>query len=343
MSMRENNLIVKLPNDPTFLDEMEEVLKIETFLRRKGGTSLTQKIEEIKDRKRRELVERKDRVKRLLTEAIENADMYTNSQRLEIKRKHPAERINDGFKVLIEGIYTKLDYITYFTSTKDIYDIFSDNEQIVLDGVEAPNKLAIDEMAGYIERNTTRSIPVTMKTILGIYEKAPYGWLEEDIEWLVAKLFKAQEIKLQLNSQYLDVQDRDIVKYLTKRDYADRLLIEKRIKVPAHQISNVKELCKELFNITAVPSDEDGLMRRFKDLVRDEIAKINELLVYYKQVKYPGKDILEEGKKTLEKVSKINDAKEFYDQLQREKEILLDYADDSIDVKKFFDRTRGVL
>jgi hypothetical protein len=44
MTMRENNLIVKLPNDTTFLDEMEEVLKIETFLRRKGGTSLTQKI-----------------------------------------------------------------------------------------------------------------------------------------------------------------------------------------------------------------------------------------------------------------------------------------------------------
>ena len=53
-------------------------------------------------------------------------------------------------------------------------------------------------------------------------------------------------------------------------------LLKKRIKVPAHQISNARELCKELFNITAVPSDEDGLMRRFKDLARDEIAKINE-------------------------------------------------------------------
>lgn len=337
MSMRENNLIVRLPNDTAFLEEMEEVLKIEYFLRRKGGTSLTQKIEDIKDRKRRELIERKERVKLLLTEAIKNADMYANSQRLEVKEKHPVDRINDGFKLLIEGIYTKLGYITYFTTSKDLYDIFSNNEQITLNGVDTPNKLALDELAGYIERNTTRSIPVTMKTILSIYGKAPYGWLEEDIEWLVAKLFKSQEIKLQLNSQYLDVQDREIVKYLTKRDYTERLLVEKRIKVPAHQINNVKEICKELFNITAVPSDEDGLMRRFKDLARDEIAKINELLVYYKQSKYPGQNVLEEGKKTLEKVCKIHDAKEFYDELQREKEILLDYADDSIDVKRFFD------
>ncbi|NMB97971.1 MAG: BREX system P-loop protein BrxC, partial [Clostridiaceae bacterium] len=133
------------------------------------------------------------------------------------------------------------------------------------------------------------------------------------------------------------VQDREIVKYLTKRDYADRLLIEKRIKVPAHQINNVRELCKELFNITAVPSDEDGLMRRVKDLTRDEISKINELLIYYKQSRYPGQNILKEGKETLEKICKIHDSKEFYDELQRDKDVLLDYADGSIDVKKFFD------
>ncbi len=337
MSARENNLIVKLPNDTAFLDETEEILRIETFLRRKGGTSLTEKIEEIKDRKRREILERNDRAKRLLIEAIQNADIYANSKKLEINKKHPVERINEGFRVLIEGIYTKLGYITHFTTNKDIYDVFADNEQIIQDGIEEPNKLAIDEIAGYIERNTTRSIPVTMKTIIGVYSKAPYGWLEEDIEWIVAKLFKAQEIKLQLNSQYLDVHDREIVKYLTKRDYADRLLIEKRIKVPGHQINNARELCKELFNITAVPSDEDGLMKRFKELAREEIAKINELLVYYRQARYPGRDILEEGKEVLENICRIRDAKEFYDELQRKRNILLDYADDSIDVKKFFD------
>jgi len=337
MSMRENNLIVKLPNDTTFLEEMEEVLKIDAFLRKKGGTSLTRKIEEIKDRKRRELVERSERVKRLLIEAIENADMYATSQRLDIKKKNPVERINDGFRILIEGMYTKLGYITHFADAKDIYDIFADNEQIVQYGSETPNKLAIDEVAGFIERNTARNIPVTMKTVLGVFGKAPYGWLEEDIEWLVARLFKAQEIKLQLNSRYLDIQDREIVKYLTKRDYIDRLLIEKRIRVPAQRMNNARTLCKELFNITAVPSDEDGLMKRFKDLARDEVAKINELLVYYRQSCYPGQDILEQGRETLEKICRINDSIEFYNELQNVKEALLDYAEYSVDVKKFFD------
>jgi hypothetical protein len=99
----------------------------------------------------------------------------------------------------------------------------------------------------------------------------------------------------------------------------------------------VKELSKEIFGITALPSDEDGLMRRFIDLSRDEIAKINELLVYYKQSKYPGQDILLNGKSELEKIYKIHDAKEFYDELQNNKDLFLEYAEDSVDVKKFFD------
>ena len=37
MSARENNLIIKLPPDPTFLEEMEDVLKIQTYLKRKVG------------------------------------------------------------------------------------------------------------------------------------------------------------------------------------------------------------------------------------------------------------------------------------------------------------------
>ena len=32
--------------------------------------------------------------------------------------------------------------------------------------------------------------------------------------------------------------------------------------------------------------------------------------------------------------------KEFYDELQRERDVLLDYADDSVDVKKFLTATR---
>lgn len=337
MSARENNVIVKLPNDTTFLEEMEEILKIQAYLRIKGGTASTQAIEDIKTRKSGEVSERKDRVKTLLIEGLKTAEIFVNSERLDIKEKSPVERINDGFKVLIDTLYNKLNYIKkYIDSNRELQEILTNNNvQVSLVDVE-PNKLAIAEIDSYIERNTSRNIPMTMKGITGLYSKAPYGWEELDIAAIIIKLFKAQEIKIEYNSQYLTTNDKDVVSYLTKRDYLDRVLIKKRTKTPPKYINNVKELCKDLFNYSAVPSDEDGLMNRFKDLTQGEVANIRELLVYYQQANYPGKDVLDAGKKVFDEIISRKDTVEFYEKSYELKEDFLDYVDHSDDVKKFF-------
>lgn len=341
MSSIENNLIIHLPNDTSFLDEMEEALKIQNYLLQKGGSKSTDTIEEIKARKINEVQERKGRVKDLLIESIKHADIYVNGQKLDIREKSPVERMDDGFKVLIESLYTKLNYITKFIdSQKDIYDILSENtiQTSVID--VTPNKLALDEMDSYIERNTLRHISITMKTLLNFFVKAPYGWREIDIEGLAARLFKLQEIKLQINSEYLDDDDRETVKYITKRDYLDRLLVEKRIKVPVFQLNNARDLSQKLFNISALPTDEDGMMRRLKELIRNEIEKLKELLIYYETTRYPGKNVLEDGKKLLDEVYNIKDSMEFFEVLDKYKDDLLDYAEDSFEVKKFFENQR---
>lgn len=341
MSSIENNLIIHLPNDTSFLDEMEEALKIQNYLLQKGGSKSTDTIEEIKARKINEVQERKGRVKDLLIESLKHADIYVNGQKLDIREKSPVERMDDGFKVLIESLYTKLNYITKFIdSQKDIYDILSENtiQTSVVD--VTPNKLALDEMDSYIERNTLRHISITMKTLLNFFVKAPYGWREIDIEGLAARLFKLQEIKLQINSEYLNDDDRETVKYITKRDYLDRLLVEKRIKVPVFQLNNARDLSQKLFNISALPTDEDGMMRRFKELIRNEIEKLKELLIYYETTRYPGKNVLEDGKKLLDEVYNIKDSMEFFEVLDKYKDDLLDYAEDSFEVKKFFENQR---
>jgi hypothetical protein len=203
--------------------------------------------------------------------------------------------------------------------------------------VEDPNKLALEEVSSYIERNTARNIPVTIKTVISIFQKVPYGWNEEDIEGLIAKLFRAQEIKLQLNGEYLDITDRELVRYLTRREYAEKLLIEKRIKISPVLINDVKDIVKEVFGMIALPGDEDGLMSRIKKLMEGECSNISTLLENYRYADYPGKDVLEEGKKLFVGLIKIRDSKEFFEELQNKKDELLDYGDYANDVKKFFD------
>jgi hypothetical protein len=339
MSARENNLIIKLPQDSTFLEEMENVLKIQTYLTRKAGAVQAEEIEEIKIRKSREVAERKERVVSLLKEALKEADFYVNMQKIDIKSNNSIERINSGLKVLIDNIYDKLNYITDFIeSTKELHDLlFAEDTQINIFGDEdIPNKLAIDELLYYIERNTQRHIPITMKSLLELYSKPPYGWLPDDIRGLVIRLFKAQEIKIQLGSEYLNTSDKNLIQYMTKKDYVDRLLIKKRTKTPEKYLNNARMLVREVFNYTSVPGDEDGLMSRFKELSNYELSKIRELLVRYEDRNYPGKDVLERGKKLFKEILQINDATTFFEKLYEVKEKLLDYEEEVFDVKKFF-------
>ena len=343
MSAREKSLVIKLPPDTTALEEMEDIFKIQTFLTRKGGASATAEIQDIKNRKAREVGERKDRVRSLLVEALQEANFYANAQKVELRSKHPAERINNGLKVLIDSIYSKLNYINSFIeSTKELQDILVEQEsQLKLDNdYDEPNKLALEEIKGFIERCFQRNIPVTMKSLLDLYSKAPYGWLENDIRGLVLRHFKSQEIKLQLGGEYLVPSDKDLVQYTIKKDYVDRLLIKKREKVSEALLQNARNLMKELFNVTALPGDEDSLMQRFKDLARNELEHISRLLVYYEDRKYPGKIVLEDGRALLKGVLEIKDVLQFFEKLHEVKDELLSYEENNYDVKKFFENQK---
>ncbi|MCK4258501.1 MAG: BREX system P-loop protein BrxC [Halanaerobiales bacterium] len=338
MSFRENNLILKMPMDTAYLEEMKDVLQIQTYLTRKGSSGIPE-IEEIKARKQREINERKRRITDLLHENLKHAEIYSNSQKLDIKPKLPVERINVGFKYMIDNRYNKLAYInTPVDSIKDLVNIINaDKSQLTIIDREQPNDLAVAEIDGFITRNTERHIPTTMKSIMDIYSKAPYGWLDMDIVGIVLRIFTAQEITLEMANEYLKINDPDLIKYLTKRDYVDRVLIKKRTKISPVLINNAKEIAKELFNYTAMSADEDGLMTRFKEFSEIELSTIRELLVNYKHLKYPGYQVMKVGQGLFTEIIKIKDVKVFFDILKDKKDDYLDYEEDVYDVKKFFD------
>ncbi|MFV7514806.1 hypothetical protein ACNPM2_20840, partial [Stenotrophomonas geniculata] len=125
---RESNVILKLPQDTSYLDEMTEILRIQAYLKIKSGTAASQAIEDIKVRKSREANERKDRVHTYVTEALKHAEIFVNSQQLDVKEKNPVERINDAFKVLIDYLYNKLHYVKKFIDTaKQLNELLVEN------------------------------------------------------------------------------------------------------------------------------------------------------------------------------------------------------------------------
>ncbi len=337
MSMRENNVIVKLPQDTSYLEEMEEILKIQAYLKVKSGTSVSQAVEDIKTRKIREVADRRERITTYLTEALKSAEVFVNSQQMDITKKNPVDRINDAFRTLIKTQYKNLDYITEFVdSTKGLQDILTDSTQLSMDD-KAVNHNAINAVDDYISRLTSRKQQMTVKSIRNYFANKPFGWLEMDITALLLHLFKSQKIKFQLNSSELQGEDPNFINYVTKRDYIDRVVVRKREQISALLLKNVKDLSKELFGISALPTDEDGLKNRFNELLSQERDKITDLLANYRNKYYPGEAILIEGKKLIDELITINDTATYYKEVHHLRRELQSYAADSKEIKGFFE------
>ena len=124
LSSREyRDVIINISNDSRYIEELEYVLQIDSYLRLKGGTKATQSIEDIKAKKSRERQERLDRATRLICDAISEADIYINGTIADIKSKECEGRINAALKSLVDIRYNKLSYIKNFLSNQKIYMI----------------------------------------------------------------------------------------------------------------------------------------------------------------------------------------------------------------------------
>lgn len=340
MSSRENNVIIKLSNDTTFLEEIEESLKIEKYMRLNSGSKINATIETIKIRKGEEKNERRERANLLLRENIKTAEIYVNNNLLEIKEKNPEDRINEALKLLVETVYSKLGYIKKnISTTKEIQEILSqDNKvQISFEKVsEDANKLAIDEVIRFVERYSIGA-SITVKSIINNFSKAPYGWEEIDIQGIIAKLFKEQKIKLEYSSENITYSDKDLINYITKRDYIEKTKVKTRVGVPAKYIKSAKDTCKEVFFKTITKSDEDGIMNDFKDIAKDNLHKIDMLLEKYNKIaSYPDKKVLQQGKSLIKEVLECREAVEFFEKVYKLEDDFFDYGEDSEEVFKFF-------
>ncbi len=338
LSIRENNVIVNISKDVNYLDEIENVLKIDAYLRLKGSTKSTASIEDIKTKKSREREDRLKRAKFLIEEAIKSAEIYVNGSLLDIKEKGAVDRVNEGLRAIIDSKYNKLNYIKDFKeNTKDLYDLMDArlNQMSLMDS--DPNRLAVDEIKTHIETSTARNLQVTVKGVINKFSIAPYGWKEIDIQGVIVTLFKKQDIKVVFNNEVLAPNSREIVTYVDKKDYKERVILKTREKVPTKYIDALKDLNKDIFGFSSMPSDEDGMMSLFKEHSRTELHRIEVMLNNFSITsRYPGEEILKKGRELFKDVIEVKDTLEFFKKMYDLEDDFLDYVDKIDNIKGFF-------
>ena len=342
LSAQESSIIVKLPNDGTFLDEITESIKIYKFLN-KNASGARGSFDSIRRAKEDERIEKKDRIRIFIEDALKNADIYVNGDKAVISAKEPAARINEALGKLVAMKYNKLTYMETAPELSDISAIFkrSDGQMSFLGTSDTtPNKLALEEVVQVIGLNNARHMKTSLKSLQDKFGAAPYGFDTKDVQWLVAMLFKLGRVSLTLNSRNLSLLSTnpdELVRYITKREYVEKLLIDIRERATDGQIRSVKEVMKDYFGFTVTSDDDDKIMSSFKDRAEDKVEVYDDILVEYRiNPKYPCKRLMEDARNRLAKILNINEAAEFFKTVDKKRDDLLDDAEDTAPVFDFF-------
>ncbi|MCI9420874.1 MAG: BREX system P-loop protein BrxC [Eubacterium sp.] len=333
-------VLVVLPDDRAFMDEIQRYLKIEKFLRLNTSSALS-KYESIKEAKRLEMRERNSNAKLFLTESLKDAVIYVNGDRAQINAKEVSTRICEALGRLVKTVYHKLDYIDYAASEDDIRKLLVSSNQLTLslDGGTEPNVHALDDVLQYISGNSRMHVKTSMKTVKDRFMKAPYGFVEDDVQWLVAKLYKRGDLSFSVNGASVSQMNKsaeEIINFITKKPFVEKLMMEERVRVADKDKKVVRDVLKELFHTSSPSDDEDAVMNYFMTFGNKLITELRVLKKDYERVAYPGKKVIEAGIKVLADIVQIQTPLEFYQTVTKKQDDLLDFTEDYEPIKAFF-------
>lgn len=342
LSTDEKSVVVRMSDHYPYLSETESMKKIEAFLNKPELTALTD-YEVIQANKRKERSEIAKRVKEYVRMALETADIYVNGEKMSVKSKDVTARIGEAFEKLVGSVYSKLKDMETEPATSDIQNLLRKNKtQLTLDLPEMrePNSNSLQELIDairYAGRTRTR---FSLKAALDKFMGVPYGYIEEDVEYLVATLYKKGKISLKMNSVIYSPANTsadDVFKYLTRREYREKVLLEIK-EVPQNSwVLSVKDIIRDFFGRTVMTDDTDILMRDFRSYCTTRKAGIEATLKeeYSNGSPLPGKTVLEKAVRLMETVMAIQDPMTFYKRVHELYDDFEETADQLIDLNGF--------
>lgn len=330
-------VLVLLPNDRAFIDEIRRYLKVEKYLR----LNTADRFADIKEIKRIEMRERNNNAKLYLTESLKDAVIYVNGDRAQISAKDVSVRISEALGRLVKTVYHKMDYIDVAMGEDDIRKLLKTSNQITSNpegGIE-PNIHAQDDVLQYIAGNSRMHVKTSMKSIKDRFMKAPYGFVEDDVQWLVAKLFRRGDVSFSVNGTNVTMMNKDvdeIINYITKKAFVEKLMMEERVRVADKDKKAVRDVLKELFHTSSPYDDEDAVMDYFISFANKLITELRVMKKDYDRVKYPGLKVIEEGIGIMSDIVQMQTPVEFFRTVSQKQDDLLDFAEDYEPIKAFF-------
>lgn len=325
-----NAVLVALPATSDYIDQVRRALKIEHFVNT-NPTGRDERYKIMVDARQGERVQLLKQANIQMTNALDDADVYVGGRKIESEASFK-NRLDAAMKLLIDNNYRKLDYINAAKSEKDIQDLF-DPDRLSID--EGDNRQALDALTDWLIQENQNNTHVTMTSILAKFRGIPYGYTEEDIEWLLAKLVTDGKLKMFFNGSPINtlsdgISSKAMTEFFTKKQKRTNLAFQVRPEIPANKIKKMREVAAEVFDKKTFDSDnEEQMVSELKAKIQSDLKNLQDFENL--DQRFPGHVLLQTGIRMSKDLVTINDASVFYDYVFKNADRLEDWHEDYID------------
>ncbi len=338
-------VLIRLGNDESLGRELRTYFQTEKYLSRKNDGTLSESTRRILRDCAEDNRKRRSRLTTLLGEMLAAAEYFVAGQPLKLKATTSWAALDEALEYLIQNTFGKMSYLKRLTPEserlKEIQTVINCNDaakENLLFQAGENNPQALEDLRSYLQLCSMRSQQVVLHDMLEKrYALRPYGWPDEEVLLLLARLVVLSEVNLVMDSTVLPITK--VYEAITTPAKRRKIVIRKRETSDPKAIQNARSLGKDLFAEMG-PDGEDGLMTFLQTKLRGwQLA-----LQGYKQLadtgNYPGGDEITEGLALINPLIADKDSKKFIERFNTLKKDLLDLAENFHDLEHFYDHQK---
>jgi hypothetical protein len=336
-------VLIRLGNDEILGRELRTYLQTEKYLSRKNDGTLSESTKRILRECAEDNRERRERLTTLLDEMLASAEYFIAGQPLKLKAATPTVALAEAMEYLIQNTFSKMSYLKRLSSEplKEVQAVLRSNDiakETLLFEKGENNPEALEDLRSYLQLCAMKSQQVVLHDMLEKrYSLRPYGWPEDEVLLLLARLIVLSEINLMMDSTLLHIDK--VYEAITTPAKRRKIVIRKRETSDPKAIQNARSLGKDLFAEMG-PDGEDGLTT----FLQTKLKAWQTALHGYKQLadtgSYPGGDEIAQGSTLINPLLADKESRKFIERFNTLKNDLLDLADQYHDLEHFYDHQK---
>ncbi|MBW7869163.1 MAG: BREX system P-loop protein BrxC [Brumimicrobium sp.] len=291
--------------DSQFVDDVRLYIKINTYHSISTSKQLTPKVQQILTQKMYDNNERKRILVQRANELLGSSTTFINGEEQVIGHKQSGrDYAYEAFQLLVQYKYPNLRMIGEFEYSEDTF-------KRIIGGVNIPELFSTDDatiseaegaILNFVERRRNANDRVSLYDVLKNFNNSTYGWYNNAIFSLLAKLFIKGKIEVKQGENSLE-KGEFLNAMLNSSEYATTYIEMETVYSPT-QVNRLKEVYSDLFNKNTKFIDPKDIANDFKDELRNLLEDVNSLV--YQKHEFPFLANLQKFQGILTDLSKKN-------------------------------------